>query len=42
MRTLRIVVSAVLLAALSSLGAAAAQAEAAPSSPVVQLDGWHW
>ena len=42
MRTLRIVVSAVVLAAVASLGATAAQAEAAPTRPVIQLDGWQW
>ena len=42
MRTLRIVASAIALAALASVGASAAQAEAAPSRPIIQLDGWQW
>lgn len=43
MRTLRLVIAAAVVAAVSALGANAAQAEAAPSrGSVVQPAGWQW
>lgn len=42
MRTLRIVVSAVLLAAVASIGASAAQAEAVDAKSVSEAAGWQW
>lgn len=46
-RTLRLIAAATVLAALSTLGASAAQAgdkSAAPGSSnlLVRADGWHW
>lgn len=44
MRTLRLVTAAVVLAALSTIGAAAAHAGDAQRGPSysVQSDNWHW
>lgn len=41
MRALRVLTAAVVLAALSTLGATAAQAQAV-STHVIQLDNWQW
>lgn len=44
MRALRLTAAALVLAALSTLGVSAAQADvtAAPKTSVVQLSGWQW
>jgi ABC-type proline/glycine betaine transport system substrate-binding protein len=42
MRALRVITAAVVLAALSTLGASAAQAEVTSKRVVIQLDNWQW
>ncbi|MEO7269402.1 MAG: hypothetical protein ABIW49_09390 [Knoellia sp.] len=42
MRAIRLVVAAVVLAGLTTMGAASAQADASASKTVIRYDSWQW